>query len=78
MVDDRLLVTLVMSPSLLMTRRSSDEEDSLDSVFTDVVPVMESVNCFGVSEPVLDLVTIFLASEIRKNTQSILHSIHKI
>ena len=53
-----LRVTLVMSPSLFITRTSSE-----DLVFTEaVVDVTESVNCFGVREPVLDRVTILLAS----------------
>lgn len=47
-----------MSPSLFITRTSSE-----DLVFTEaVVDVTESVNCFGVREPVLDRVTILLAS----------------
>lgn len=53
-----LRVTLVMSPSLFITRTSSE-----DLVFMEaVVDVTESVNCFGVREPVLDRVTILLAS----------------
>ena len=60
-----LLVTRVMSPSLLMTRTSSVEfDESRDAIFRDpVVAVTESVNCFGVSDPVFDLVIIFLDSE---------------
>ena len=51
-----------------MTRTSSDDEDeSLDRDFTDVVPVTESVNCLGVSDPVLDRVTILRASAINEH-----------
>lgn len=59
-----LRVTLVISPSLFMTRTSSEvEEDSF--LKEPLVVVTESENCFGVSDPVLDRVTIFLASENR-------------
>ena len=66
MIEDALLLlTLVMSPSLLMTRTVSSCDDVLLLIFVVVVvPVTESVNIFGVREPVRDLVTILLVSVV--------------
>ena len=48
-----------MSPSLLITSTSSVDFDNLK---LPVVETTESVNCFGVSEPVRDRVRILLVS----------------
>ena len=68
---NRLLVTLVISPSLLMTRTSSvvaDVDDLIPVAFMLVEPITESENNFGVKEPVLDRVTYLLFSEMNHKT----------
>lgn len=56
-----LRVMRLISPSLLITSTSSAE--LLPDIFRDdVVVVIESVNCLGVSDPVFDLVRILLVS----------------
>ena len=69
--DDTALLLLVIrdiSPSLLMIKISS--EDVLPVILNDpVVAVTESVNCFGVSEPVFDRVKIFLVSRAAMTTR---------
>ena len=68
-----LRVILVISPSLLMTSRSSEYDDLLTDLEL-VVAVTESVNVLGVSDPVFDLVIIiFLESTIwRYNIDNII------
>ena len=56
-----LRVMRLISPSLLINNTSSAE--LLLAIFSDVVVVViESVNCFGVSDPVLERVKIRLVS----------------
>ena len=65
----RLLVTLVISPSLLMTRTSSvlaDVDDLKPIVLMLLEPITESENNFGVREPVFDRVTYLFFSEKKK------------
>ena len=68
-----LLVTLVMSPSLLMTRTSSFDEEAvvfIEVVLMFAVPMTESENSLGVKDPVFDRVTILWDStEIKINFQ---------